>query len=201
MSRDYHGALPTDLRLSQIASSGITPKLLLHCCCAPCTSYVLEYLSPFFTVTLFFCNPNIDTREEYEKRAEMLDRLPILSGYPNKADIIICDYIPNVFQATAAPLTNEPEGGARCRACFEIRLGETAKYAKEYKYDFFATTLSVSPHKNANLLNEIGTKMAGEHGIEFLEADFKKRGGYQRSVELSKQYGLYRQTYCGCRIT
>ena len=162
---------------------------------------MLEYLSPFFAVTLFFCNPNIDTREEYEKRAEMFERLPVLSGYPNKADIIICDYIPNAFQAMAAPLINEPEGGARCRACFEIRLGETAKYAKEHEYDFFATTLSVSPHKDAKLLNDIGAWIGGEHGIEFLEADFKKRGGYQRSVELSKQYGLYRQSYCGCRIT
>ena len=179
-------------------STGKIPRLLLHCCCAPCASYVLEYLSPSFDITILFFNPNIRPAEEYLKRKMELQRLLLLAVYPNCVDMLSCDYDTGTFEAAAEPFWEEPEGGSRCRMCFELRLGETAKRAKNGGYDCFTTTLSVSPHKNAALLNEIGDRLAGEYGVEYVYSNFKKRDGYKRSVELSKQYGLYRQSYCGC---
>jgi len=192
--------LPLEARLDMIASSGKRPRLLLHCCCAPCTSYVLECLSPFFEITLFFYNPNIDSGEEYDKRANEFKKLPLADGYLDTIGVHVCQYDPDTFLSMATPMKNEPEGGVRCRFCFEFRLEATAKFAKKHGFDYFTTTLSVSPHKNAALLNELGGKTAGVHAVSYLSADFKKRGGYLRSVELSRQYGLYRQSYCGCKM-
>ena len=184
--------------LTAIKSSGRVPRLMLHCCCAPCASYVLEYLSPFFDITILYFNPNIQPAEEYGKRAAEFQKLLTHAWYPNSVNIVIDDYDPAGFEAAAAPFWDEPEGGRRCSACFNLRLKETAKRAIEGGCELFATTLSVSPHKNAEMLNDIGGRIAGESGIRFLRADFKKRNGYKRAIELSKQYGLYRQTYCGC---
>lgn len=175
------------------------PQLLLHCCCAPCASYVLELLSPIYNITILFYNPNIRPGEEYEKRKSELQRLLSLAAYPNRVDMIECDYCAEDFETAAEPFWEEPEGGKRCRACFELRLKETAKRASDGGFGYFTTTLSVSPHKDASLLNEIGSKLAGEYGVEYLCSNFKKRDGYKRSIELSRQYGLYRQSYCGCK--
>ena len=176
------------------------PSLLLHCCCAPCTTSVLEQLLPDYKITLLFYNPNIEPFDEYTKRAAEMEKIR------NGLDLIISDYNEDDFEAIAAKYPNEPEGGERCRACFTLRLKRTAQFACENKFDRFTTTLSVSPHKNAELLNDIGNEQAEEcaaenrgDGASFLCADFKKRDGYIRSIELSKQYGLYRQSYCGCR--
>ena len=190
--------LALDEELACIAASKKLPQLMLHCCCAPCASYVLEYLSPYFGITILFYNPNIQPIEEYNKRASEFQKLTASVDYPNGVKIITCDYDTGIFTEAAAPFREEPEGGRRCRVCFELRLGETAKRAKEGGYDFFATTLSVSPHKNAAALNEIGSDFEGKFGVRFLRADFKKRDGYKRSIALSKQFGLYRQNYCGC---
>ena len=170
----------------------------MHCCCAPCASSVLEKLSSDFQITALFYNPNIMPREEYFKRAEEFQKLPLPEGYPHRIDSVVCEYDPGPFIAAAAPFPDEPEGGARCRACFKLRLEETAKRASEGLFDAFATTLSVSPHKNAADINAAGGFLENEYGVEYLYSDFKKQDGYKRSIELSKRYGLYRQTYCGC---
>ena len=174
-------------------------RLLLHCCCAPCASYVLECLSADYRVTLLFYNPNIKPQEEYEKRAAELQKLLSLAEYRSEVDLIVCEYDASVFDAAASPYMDEPEGGQRCKVCFELRLAKTAMTAKDRGYDCFTTTLSVSPHKDAMLLNEIGERLAGKYGVRYLPSDFKKNNGFKRSVELSKRYGLYRQNYCGCR--
>ena len=191
-------ALALDEQLLGIKLSGTTPRLLLHCCCAPCASYVLEYLSPFFDITALYYNPNIQPREEYDKRASELWKLLELSRYQNKVDMIVGEYDTGSYDALTAPFLDEPEGGGRCAVCYDYRLEETAKYAKANGYDYFTTTLSVSPYKNASRLNEIGNRLAGEYEVSFLSSDFKKHDGYKRSIELSKLYGLYRQSYCGC---
>ncbi len=173
------------------------PRLLLHSCCAPCTSAVLERVHPFFDVTLYYFNPNTHPAEEYEKRGAELPKLLRAGGYED-VKIIWGEYDPEVFFNAAAGLENEPEGGARCEKCFEVRLGGTARKAAELKFDYFGTTLTVSPHKNAQLINEIGQRLAVEHGIRWLWSDFKKKDGYLRSIRLSQEYSLYRQCYCGC---
>ena len=187
--------------LDDIAASGKTPRLLLHSCCAPCACYVLEYLSRFFEITALYYNPNIFPGEEYDKRALELKRLLTCVKYPNRVDLTIADHDSAVFDAAAVSLWDEPEGGRRCKLCFELRLEQTAARAKSGGYDYFSTTLSVSPHKNAELLNEIGGGLSEKYGVKYLYSDFKKRDGYKRSTELSKQLGLYRQDYCGCRFT
>ncbi|MBO5055092.1 MAG: epoxyqueuosine reductase QueH [Lachnospiraceae bacterium] len=185
--------------------------LFLHSCCAPCSSYVLEYLRSFFCITVFYFNPNITEDEEYFRRVEEQKRLigefnrqlsvrkdsgESLNAFPIK--IIEGDYRKECFFEHIKGLEQCPEGGERCFACFELRLRETALRAKEQKADYFTTTLSISPLKNAAKINEIGQKLSGEYGIAFLPSDFKKKNGYKRSVELSAEYGLYRQDYCGC---
>ena len=184
-------------------------KLLLHTCCAPCASYALEYLSPSYEITTFFYNPNILPGEEHGRRAAELGRLLALARYPNPVGSLGCRYDPEAFGVAAGPYEDEPEGGERCRICFELRLGETARRAEEGGYGYFATTLSVSPHKDAGQINEIGGRLerkyvAGGPGYlrqapRYLPLDLKKGGGFKRSVELSKLHGLYRQGYCGCR--
>ena len=177
----------------------LKPNILLHCCCAPCASYVLECLLPQYNVSVLFYNPNIEPFEEYNKRKKELTKLLSKASLTQTVSLMECEYDNAAFKNAALSIRNEPEGGMRCRKCFELRLYETARRAKEGEFEIIATTLSVSPHKSAELLNEIGSNAAVENGVEFLQADFKKKNGYKRSVELSEQYGLYRQNYCGCQ--
>lgn len=177
--------------------------LLLHSCCAPCSSYVLEYLREYFKITVFYYNPNITQIEEYRKRAgeqqrfiAQLNEKAGNSGYP--IDWLEGDYEPGRFYEAAKGLEGCPEGGARCEKCFRLRLGETAALAGRLGMDFFTTTLTISPLKDAELLNRIGMELGDSHGVRWLPSDFKKKNGYKRSVELSAEYGLYRQNYCGC---
>ena len=187
-----------DRTLEKLESEGKAPTLFLHACCAPCSSYVLEYLASFFHITVFFYNPNISLKEEYEKRAAELHRL--VKEMPVKYPVSVVDgaYGPEQFFAMARGMENLPEGGGRCFACYRLRLEETARLAAAGKYDYFTTTLSISPLKNAAKLNEIGGGLAKEYGVPYLYSDFKKKNGYKRSIELSREYGLYRQDYCGC---
>ena len=185
----------------QIAALSGTPSLLLHSCCGPCSSYVLEVLSQHFNVTVLYFNPNIYPESEYKKR--LAEQMKIIDGMPfkNPVSLMECAYDENEFLAAAQGFENEREGGARCEKCFRLRMGKTALLAKENGFDFFTTTLSVSPHKNAPLLNKIGEELSEKHGIKYLYGDFKKKEGYKRSIELSAQYDLYRQNYCGCRFS
>lgn len=183
---------------SIIGSLEKIPKLLLHDCCAPCGSYCLEYLSKYFDITVFFYNPNISPAEEYEKRVEEIKRLINEMPLPRKVNFIEGKYDPQSFFEISTGLENEPERGKRCEKCFRLRLFEVAQIAKELNFDYFTTTLTISPLKDAELLNAIGNEAAEKYGIAFLPSDFKKRGGYQRSIALSKVYNLYRQNYCGC---
>ena len=179
----------------------VTPRLLLHSCCAPCSSYVLEYLRQYFKITVFYYNPNILMEAEYQKRVTEQKRLidaynQLDSGY--SISVIEGDYEPEIFYAAAKGLEQCPEGGERCFACYEQRLRKTAELAKELEQDYFTTTLTISPLKNAAKLNEIGESLAQQYQIPWLPSDFKKKNGYKRSIELSAEYDLYRQNYCGC---
>lgn len=194
--------IPYQKRLDQIieeqVKEGRVPTLLLHSCCAPCSSYTLEYLSQYFKITVFYYNPNIYPSEEFAKRVEEQQRLiqALPAQYP--ISFIEGDYDSKEFYAVTKGLEKEPEGGLRCFECFRLRLEKSAILSKENGFDYFTTTLTISPLKNADKLNEIGEEMAEKHGVKFLPSDFKKRGGYQRSIQLSKVYNLYRQNYCGC---
>lgn len=176
---------------------GRRPGLLLHACCAPCSSAVLERVLPFFDVTLYYFDPNIHPEEEYLKRGRELEKLLRLSGRGD-VKLIWGEYEPRVFFEAARGLEAAPEGGARCGECFRLRLKAAAALAKSGGYDYFCSTLTVSPHKNAPLINAIGEELAGEYGVPWLASDFKKRDGYLRSIRLSAAYGLYRQCFCGC---
>lgn len=182
----------------QIQRDGITPTLLLHVCCAPCSSYCLEYLSEYFNIIVFYYNPNISYKEEYEYRLSEEKRLISVMKFKNSVKIIDSRYEPNEFFDIAKGLENEPEGGRRCLECFKLRLDESCKKAKEIGADYITTTLTISPLKNAQALNEIGCECAKNYGVNWLFSDFKKREGYKRSIILSKEYDLYRQNYCGC---
>ncbi len=187
-----------DKTLFEIAGDGRIPSLLLHACCAPCSSYVLEYLTRFFDITVFYYNPNISPKEEYDKRVEEIKRLAGQMPLARPVGLLFGAYEPERFFAAAKGLEALPEGGERCFACYRLRLAETARAAAEGGFDYFTTTLSISPLKNAEKLNEIGRELSAACGIAYLYSDFKKKNGYQRSVELSREYGLYRQDYCGC---
>lgn len=187
-----------DKLLENMKNSGQVKKLFLHCCCAPCSSYVLEYLSNYFQITAFFYNPNIDTDEEYSYRQRELIRFIKEKTFENSVEIVSGDYRPEKFEDIAKGYEDCKEGGARCMRCFDLRLRETAKLAKEYNADFFATTLTVSPLKNAQAINAIGEKIGKEFEIEYLPSDFKKKNGYKRTIELSREFDLYRQNFCGC---
>ena len=180
--------------------AGERPRLLLQGCCGPCSSYVLEYLTRYFDITLLFYNPNIRPEAEYDKRLgalrDLLARMPL----PNPVRLWEPGWRGSEFMDAVKGLENEPEGGTRCSVCFRLRLGETARLAAEGEYDFFGTTLTVSPHKNAALLNAIGEGLEARYGVRWLPSDFKKRDGYLRSIRLSKEYGIYRQEYCGCGL-
>ena len=183
----------------QIAALDHRPKLLLHSCCAPCGSVVLERLCPHFDVTVFYYNPNIQPEAEFQRRLCWLKKLPELMRLP--VGFLEPPYGGEVFQFAAAALEDEPEGGARCSVCYSLRLAETARVAQKLGFAYFCTTLSVSPHKSAERLNAIGACLGARHGVRWLFSDFKKDGGYARSVELSKQLGLYRQGDCGCMFS
>jgi predicted adenine nucleotide alpha hydrolase (AANH) superfamily ATPase len=208
-------AKPADVRIETPDGDGIAqtlsetretekrkPGLLVHSCCGPCSTAVMERLSAAYDVTLFFFNPNITDEEEYERRLHA-QQLAVekynASGYaPGRVTLVVGAYEPKLFLAKVRGLEREPEGGARCAKCFEMRLEKTAEYASLYGFDRFTTTLSVSPHKDHLLLVKIGTGLALRYGLAFLAEDFKKQAGFQRAAELSKAYGLYRQNYCGC---
>ena len=178
-----------------IAGLDYRPKLLLHSCCGPCSSYVLEYLTEYFEVYLSYYNPNIQPRAEYDKR--LANQLIVLEHIPG-VTLVPCDYDGEAYDAAAAGLESEPEGGARCTECFRLRLSYAAREAKRLECEYCCTTLTVSPHKDAQRINALGREICGQHGVKWLPGDFKKREGYKRSIELSKEYGLYRQEYCGC---
>jgi len=183
---------------NHIASfSGNKPSLLLQVCCAPCLTAVLERLYPHFEVTLFYFNPNTHPEEEYEKRYLEIPKFLRSAGMEN-VPVVRGDYDAGAFFTAAQGLEAEPEGGARCTECFRLRLGETARLAKEMGFSHFCTTLTVSPHKNAALINSIGEELSRTYGVTWLPSDFKKRDGYRRSVTMSAEHGLYRQCYCGC---
>ena len=171
------------------------PKLLLHSCCGPCSSYVLEYLTRYFEVYLSYYNPNIQPREEYDKRLE--NQLIVLERIPG-VTLVPCEYDGAAYDEAVKGLENEPEGGARCAVCFRLRLDFAAREAARLGCDYCCTTLSVSPHKNAQLINALGEQICAKYGVKWLPGDFKKRNGYKRSIELSHEFGLYRQDYCGC---
>lgn len=195
MAQNYQ--LILDKTIEQITLSEQKPRLLLQCCCAPCSSYVLEYLSEFFDITLFFYNPNMSSDAEYDKRAKELVRLVGEMGLVG-CKIQIEPYNPQEFFEIAKGKEMLAEGGERCFACYRLRLEKTAKKAKEENFDYFCTTLSISPHKRADKLNEIGGELSEIFGVKYLYSDFKKNNGYIRSIELSRKYDLYRQNFCGC---
>lgn len=187
--------------INDIVNKNETPTLLLHSCCAPCSSYVLEYLSNYFKITIFYYNPNISPKEEFDKRIEEQKRLINELPVKNKVEFIEGKYDNDKYEDSIKGLEQEKEGGSRCHICYRLRLEETAKIAKETGFDYFTTTLSISPYKNAKVLNEIGEELGKIYNISYLYADFKKKNGYKRSIELSRIYNLYRQDYCGCEYS
>ncbi len=187
-----------DKTIEHHVSKGETPSLLLHACCAPCSSYVLEYLSQFFKITLFYYNPNITEENEYRKRTEEAKQLVSRMPVKNTVTFLEGKYDPESFFAVAKGLEDVREGGERCFKCYRLRIAEAADIAREYGFDYFTTTLSISPLKNAQKLNEIGGEEAERTGVQYLFSDFKKKEGYKRSIQLSAEYDLYRQNYCGC---
>ena len=193
MKRNYE-----EMMLEQINRTPKGMKLLLHSCCAPCSSACLERLKEHFAVTVLFYNPNIDEEEEYEKRKAEQIRFLQETGW---ADFLDCDHEPSVFFDSVKGMEQEPERGSRCYVCYGLRLEKTAQVAKENGFEYFGTTLTLSPYKNAEWLNEIGEKMGGRYAVNYLYTDFKKKGGYHRSIALSKEYDLYRQDFCGCKFS
>ena len=193
--RSYQKEL--DQVIKDNGAAGKRPSLLLHACCAPCSSYVLEYLSEYFDITVFYYNPNISPKEEYDFRVSEIKRL-ISEMKPSNVSFCEGRYDPERYAEAVRGLENEPEGGDRCTKCFSLRLDEAAKKCAELGLDYFTTTLTISPLKNAEKLNKIGEIKADEYGLRWLPSDFKKKDGYKRSIELSRMYDLYRQDYCGC---
>lgn len=190
-----------DKLIERLSKEEKVPKLLLHSCCAPCSSYVLEYLSNYFEITVFYYNPNIFPENEYTKR--ILEQQTLISDMKVKHPVsfLAGNYDRERFFQIAEGLEHLREGGERCFKCYELRLEEAAKIAQDAGFDYFTTTLSISPLKNADKLNEIGTRLADKYGVQYLQSDFKKKNGYKRSIELSSEYGLYRQDYCGCEYS
>ena len=196
MNRNYQKEL--EKIIDKITEEERVPRLFLHSCCAPCSSYVLEYLSRYFSITLFFYNPNIFPEEEYGKRVEELRRMLQEMKLVHPVTLMEGTYRPQDFFDMAKGLEQVPEGGERCFRCYRLRMEEAARLAREGGYDYFTTTLSISPLKNAGKISEIGEELAKLYQVPHLPSDFKKKNGYKRSVELSAEYGLYRQNYCGC---
>lgn len=184
--------------LKRLEGASARPRLLLHSCCAPCSSAVLERLNQTFDIDVFYFNPNIDTAEEYARRSEEQARLIEALPHAGRLDLICAPYDPRAFYDAVRGHEGDPEGGERCNLCFRLRLGETARLAAERHADFFTTTLTISPMKDAQRLNAIGLELSQGCGVDWLPSDFKKKDGYKRSCTLSSEYGLYRQDYCGC---
>ncbi len=198
-SRNY--AKELEQLIQKLQQEGKVPRLLLHACCAPCSSAVLEYLSQYFAITLLYYNPNIVPLEEYQKREAELRRLVSQMKFTHPVELLPCQYDGQAFVQAARGLEGEPEGGKRCEACFRLRLRYAAQEAARLRFDYYTTTLSISPMKNAPLLNQLGEEIGREFGVAHLPSDFKKKDGYKRSVQLSKEYDLYRQDYCGCAFS
>lgn len=198
-SRNYTKEL--EQLIQKLQQEGRVPRLLLHACCAPCSSAVLEYLSQYFAITLLYYNPNIAPLEEYQKREAELRRLVSQMKFTHPVELLPCQYDGQAFVQAARGLEGEPEGGKRCEACFRLRLRYAAQEAARLRFDYYTTTLSISPMKNAPLLNQLGEEIGREFGVAHLPSDFKKKDGYKRSVQLSKEYDLYRQDYCGCAFS
>lgn len=195
-NRNYQREL--DALITGFEKENKVPRLFLHSCCAPCSSYVLEYLSKYFEITVFFYNPNISPKEEYEKRVAEIRRLIHEMEFLHPVTLVEGEYKPEDFYEMARGLEDVPEGGERCFRCYRLRMEEAARLAEQGGYDYFTTTLSISPLKNAGKINEIGQELSQIYKVEHLPSDFKKKNGYKRSIELSHEYGLYRQNYCGC---
>ena len=187
-----------DQLIQEISKEDRVPTLFLHSCCAPCSSYVLEYLSRYFAITVFFYNPNISPESEYQKRVAEIQKLIEEQPHLHPVEFVEGKYEPQRFYDMARGMEDIPEGGERCFACYRLRLEEAARLAAEGDYDYFTTTLSISPLKNAEKINEIGEELQEIYQVRHLPSDFKKKNGYKRSVELSREYNLYRQNYCGC---
>ena len=196
MDINYH-----KLELEELSKITEPKKLLLHSCCAPCSSHVITYLTNYFDITILYYNPNISPKSEYDKRKKEQIRLINEISKKNKIDIIDCDYDNDKYEELIKGHESDPERGNRCTICFNLRLEKTAKMAKELGYDYFCSTLSVSPYKNSKLINEIGKKYEDIYKVKWLYSDFKKENGYKKSIELSKKYNLYRQDYCGCKYS
>lgn len=196
MKKNHHAE--TEALIAAHQANGEVPTLILHSCCAPCSSYVLEFLSQYFKITVFYYNPNIYPDEEYFHRVK--EQQAFIRRFPARhpIDFVEGDFDKDSFYAATKGMEHLPEGGARCFSCYELRLRKTAELAQAQNADYFCTTLSISPLKNAEKLNEIGMKLSTEYGIRYLPSDFKKKNGYKRSVEISREYGMYRQDYCGC---
>ena len=204
MEQKINYGLLLDRKIEKIKkerSGSDRPSLLLHACCAPCSSYVLQYLSEYFDITLFFYNPNISPKEENDFRAEELCRLCREMPMRRVPNVVVAEYEPNVFYDAVKGMESQREGESRCAVCYRLRLEKTAEEAKKGAYDYFTTTLSISPYKRADWLNTIGAELSDKYGVRYLFSDFKKKNGYKISCELSAQYGLYRQDYCGCEFS
>ena len=187
--------------LTQFEAEQRVPTLLIHSCCAPCSSYVLEYLSEYFKITVFYYNPNIYPESEYTKRIAEQQKLIRDMKFRYPVSFLAGEYDKEKFYEMAAGMEDLKECGARCMKCYVMRLSEAARQAVAGGFEYFTTTLSISPMKNAQKLNEIGLRVGEEYGVKYLVSDFKKKNGYKRSIELSKEYGLYRQDYCGCEFS
>ncbi|MBR5485449.1 MAG: epoxyqueuosine reductase QueH [Oscillospiraceae bacterium] len=198
MNKNYQREL--DALIAKLEPSS-PPHLLLHSCCAPCSSYTLEYLSRYFRITLLYYNPNIFPAEEYYRRCEEQQTLIGKMSFLNPVSFLEGKYDPKTFYKLAKGFENEPECGERCTRCYKLRLHEAAITARSIGADYFTTTLTISPHKDAHRLNSIGERFAKQYGIALLPSDFKKKNGFKRSIELSQEYGLYRQDYCGCEFS
>ncbi len=200
MAKQLNYSQQTDEVTAAIAAAGTRPRLLLHACCGPCSSAVLERLCPYFEITVLYYNPNTWPAQEYRRRGDELERF-VAVAHPLGVTVVEDRYDPQEFYAVAAGLENEPERGARCTACYRLRMRRAAEFAANGGYDWFTTTLSLSPHKDAERINQIGRELEREYGVRHLPSDFKKKNGYLRSLQLSQEYGLYRQDYCGCEFS
>ena len=194
--RNYQKEL--DVITAGLVKEGRRPKLLLHACCAPCSSYCLEYLTKYFDITVYYHNPNISPQSEFDYRVSELKRLLSEMPLSSPVELVVADYDAAEFSDAVRGLENEPERGGRCTVCYRLRLTKSAVYAAAHGFDYFTTTLSISPYKDAERLVKIGEELAEKYGVNYLPSDFKKKNGYKRSIELSEEYGLYRQDYCGC---
>lgn len=194
--RNFHREL--EQLITEVCRDGRRPVVMLHSCCGPCSSYVLEYLTQYFDILLYFFNPNIHPNAEYQKRLEAQKLVLSSMNFGDKVKLIEGEYNTDDFFKAVKGLENEPEGGKRCEKCIDMRIQKTAEIAKEYRTDFFATTLTVSPHKNAVYINKTGKETEKDCTVKYLISDFKKKNGYKRSIELCHEHGIYRQNYCGC---